>query len=110
MLTACRLQTNSLLLKLSCHRFLLSCSTSYYICVTPQDATANDIPSETFDVQGYPTVYFRSASGKISQYDGNRTKDDIIDFIEKNRDKSGQPEQVKEQAKERVNEQGKDEL
>ncbi|KAJ1378130.1 Thioredoxin-like superfamily [Sesbania bispinosa] len=62
-----------------------------------KDATANDIPSETFDVQGYPTLYFRSSSGKISQYDGNRTKEDIIDFIEKNRDKSDQQEQVKDE-------------
>lgn len=54
-----------------------------------QDATANDIPSEPFEVQGYPTVYFRSASGKtVVQYEGNRTKEDIIDFIEKNRDKA----------------------
>lgn len=74
-------------------------------CVTFQDATANDIPSETFDVQGYPTVYFRSASGKLSQYDGGRTKEDIIEFIEKNRDKPAQQEQGKDEQ-----EQGKDEL
>lgn len=52
-----------------------------------QDATANDVPSETFVVQGYPTLYFRSASGKLSQYDGDRTKEAIIEFIEKSRDK-----------------------
>ncbi|MCD7461230.1 hypothetical protein HAX54_045576 [Datura stramonium] len=32
------------------------------------DATANDIPKGTFEVQGYPTMYFKSASGKISLY------------------------------------------
>lgn len=58
------------------------------VVIAKLDATANDIPNETFDVEGYPTLYFRSSSGKISQYDGNRTKEDIIDFIEKNRDKS----------------------
>lgn len=62
-----------------------------------QDATANDIPRDTFDVQGYPTVYFRSASGQISQYDGSRKKEDIIDFIEKNRDKADQQESVKDE-------------
>ncbi|TKY56132.1 disulfide-isomerase protein [Spatholobus suberectus] len=67
------------------------------VIIAKLDATANDIPRETFDVQGYPTLYFRSASGKISQYDGNRTKEDIIDFIEKNRDKSDQQEQVKDE-------------
>lgn len=65
-------------------------------CVAFQDATANDVPSETFEVQGYPTLYFRSASGKISQYDGNRTKEDI-DFIEKNQDKLDKQEQVKDE-------------
>lgn len=50
------------------------------------DATANDIPEDSFDVKGYPTIYFRSASGKIVQYDGTRTKEDIIEFIQNNRD------------------------
>ncbi|XP_061359958.1 protein disulfide-isomerase-like [Gastrolobium bilobum] len=67
------------------------------VIIAKLDATANDIPSETFDVQGYPTVYFRSASGKISQYDGGRTKEDIIEFIEKNRDKPAQEEQGKDE-------------
>ncbi|XP_054799237.1 protein disulfide-isomerase [Prosopis cineraria] len=77
------------------------------VIIAKLDATANDIPSETFDVQGYPTLYFRSASGKISQYDGNRTKEDIIDFIEKNRDKSDEPAPQEAQTKD---EQAKDEL
>ncbi len=33
-------------------------------------------------------MYFRSASGKLVQYEGDRTKEDIIGFIEKNRDKA----------------------
>ncbi|KAG5031397.1 hypothetical protein JHK82_015007 [Glycine max] len=66
------------------------------VTIAKLDGVANDIPRETFEVRGYPTVYFRSASGKISQYDGNRTKEDIIEFIEKNQDKPAQ--------------QGKDEL
>ena len=78
--------------------------------MSPQDATANDIPSETFDVQGYPTLYFSSASGKISQYDGNRTKEDIIDFIEKNRDKSEKPAPQEPQEGQTKDEQAKDEL
>ncbi|KAK4766061.1 hypothetical protein SAY87_007703 [Trapa incisa] len=58
------------------------------IVIAKFDATANDVPTETFEVQGFPTVYFRSAGGKIVQYEGDRTKEDIIDFIEKNRDKA----------------------
>lgn len=78
------------------------------VIIAKLDATANDIPVETFDVQGYPTLYFRSSSGKISQYDGDRSKEDIIDFIEKNRDKSDdKPASQESQTKE---EPAKDEL
>ncbi|XP_038978799.1 protein disulfide-isomerase-like [Phoenix dactylifera] len=55
------------------------------VVIAKMDATANDAPKE-FNVQGYPTMYFSSASGKLVQYDGGRTKEDIIDFIQKNRD------------------------
>lgn len=55
--------------------------------VVNQDATANDIPKGEFDIKGFPTLYFKSASGNISQYEGDRTKEAIIEFIEKNRDK-----------------------
>lgn len=51
-----------------------------------QDATANDYPSETFDVKGYPMLYFVSATGKVEQYEGDRSKDDIISFILKNKE------------------------
>jgi protein disulfide-isomerase A1 len=57
------------------------------VLIAKFDATANDVPSDNFDVQGFPTVYFRSASGNLVQYEGDRTKEDIISFIEKNRDK-----------------------
>ncbi|KAL1543823.1 Thioredoxin-like domain [Salvia divinorum] len=49
------------------------------------DATANDLPPATFDVKGYPTLYFRSSTGNLLQYDGDMTKDNIIEFIKKNR-------------------------
>ncbi|KAE9608975.1 hypothetical protein Lal_00020033 [Lupinus albus] len=83
------------------------------VIIAKLDATANDVPSDTFEVQGYPTLYFRSASGKLSQYDaGSRAKEDIIAFIEKNRDKPAQQEQAKEQSEEKPaqQEQEKDEL
>ncbi|XP_075514688.1 protein disulfide-isomerase-like [Primulina tabacum] len=56
------------------------------VVIAKLDATVNDIPSDTFDVQGYPTLYFRSSSGNLLPYDGERTKEDIIEFIQKNRD------------------------
>ncbi|CAL0305504.1 unnamed protein product [Lupinus luteus] len=82
------------------------------ILIAKLDATANDVPSETFEVQGFPTLYFKSSSGKVTQYDGDRTKESIIEFIEKNRDKPAQQEQAKEKAEEKPaqQEQEKDEL
>ncbi|KAJ0726495.1 putative protein disulfide-isomerase [Helianthus annuus] len=56
------------------------------VMVAKFDASNNDIPSDTFEVQGYPTLYFRSSSGKVVPYEGNRTKEDIIDFIQKHRE------------------------
>ncbi|EYU22977.1 hypothetical protein ABFS82_03G097800 [Erythranthe guttata] len=55
------------------------------VLIAKIDATANDIPQDTFDVKGYPTLYFRSSTGNLLQYDGDRTKQDMIDFIQKNR-------------------------
>ncbi|KAH7671078.1 protein disulfide-isomerase A1 protein [Dioscorea alata] len=55
------------------------------VIIAKMDATANDVPNE-FEVRGYPTVFFSSASNKIVQYNGDRTAEDIINFIQKNRD------------------------
>lgn len=73
-----------------------------------QDATANDLPDDTFDVKGYPTLYFRTASGKIVAYDGDRTKDEIIDFIQKNRDPAAEQPSIEQAASEQSS--AKDEL
>ncbi|KAF3616512.1 Protein disulfide-isomerase [Capsicum annuum] len=56
------------------------------VLIAKLDATANDIPTGEFEVKGFPTLYFKSASGNISQYNGDRTKEAIIEFIEENRD------------------------
>ncbi|KAI3790752.1 hypothetical protein L2E82_04029 [Cichorium intybus] len=56
------------------------------VMIAKFDGSNNDIPSDTFEVQGYPTLYFRTSSGKVLPYDGNRTKEDIIEFIQKNRE------------------------
>ncbi|KAF6175799.1 hypothetical protein GIB67_031986 [Kingdonia uniflora] len=63
------------------------------VVIAKIDATANDLPADTFDVKGYPTMYFKSASSELKQYDSGRTKEDIIEFIQQNQDKSAQKEE-----------------
>ncbi|KAE8055337.1 hypothetical protein FH972_012184 [Carpinus fangiana] len=46
------------------------------------DAVANNLLSYALEV--YPTLVFKSASGKLLKFDGGRSKEDIINFIEKN--------------------------
>lgn len=58
---------------------------TYWVCDDPQDATANDVPSDLFDVKGFPTLYFRTATGENIRYDGNRSKADLSKFIKKHR-------------------------
>lgn len=65
-----------------------------------QDATANDFPRETFDVKGFPTIYFKSASGNIVVYEGDRTKEDFISFIDKNKDTVGEAKKEEETTEE----------
>lgn len=52
---------------------------------------------EGFDVKGYPTLYFKSASGKLLQYSGKRSKDKITSFIKKNKEKTSQQSSIKEE-------------
>ncbi|KAM7253289.1 hypothetical protein ACFE04_025907 [Oxalis oulophora] len=59
------------------------------VVIAKFDATANDVPGETFKVEGYPTLYFKTASGTILSYDDGRTKEEIIEYINKNKDKVG---------------------
>jgi protein disulfide-isomerase A1 len=47
------------------------------------------VPAD-FDVQGYPTLYFVTPSGKKVSYDGGRTADEIVDYIKKNKETAGQ--------------------
>ncbi|KAG2269011.1 hypothetical protein Bca52824_063566 [Brassica carinata] len=60
------------------------------VVVAKFDATANDFPHDTFDVKGFPTIYLRSANGNIVLYKGDRTKEDITSFIDKNKDTAGE--------------------
>ncbi|KAG8383885.1 hypothetical protein BUALT_Bualt04G0060700 [Buddleja alternifolia] len=76
----------------------ISFENDHDVLIAKFDATANDVPSDSFDVQGFPTIYFRSASGKVLPYEGERTKEDIIDFIQNNRDKPAQSTSAKSES------------
>jgi len=67
------------------------------VVIAKMDATANDVPSE-FDVQGYPTLYFVTPSGKMVSYDSGRTADEIVDYIRKNKETAGQAATATEKA------------
>ncbi|CAH8351942.1 unnamed protein product [Eruca vesicaria subsp. sativa] len=75
------------------------------VVIAKLDATANDFPRDTFDVKGFPTIYFRSASGNVVVYEGDRTKEDFISFIDKNKDTAEETN-----AEEKTTESSKDEL
>lgn len=44
------------------------------------DATANEF--ETVEVQGFPTLKFFPAGGEMQDYNGGRTLDDFVKFLE----------------------------
>ena len=59
-------------------------------------------------------MYLRTASGKLVDYNGDRTKEDIINFIEINRDKTEQvdsdPKDTEADSKPKDSKPAKDEL
>ncbi|XP_019094985.1 PREDICTED: protein disulfide isomerase-like 1-1 [Camelina sativa] len=75
------------------------------VVIAKIDLSTNDIPRDTFDVKGVPTIYFISASGNIVVYHGDGTKEDFISFIHKNKDTVGKADK-----KEKTTKEAKDEL
>ncbi len=55
-----------------------------HVVLAKMDATANDYPHESFDVGGYPTIYFKPAGGKPKKYEGGREVSDMKSYIESN--------------------------
>jgi len=50
------------------------------VVIGKMDATANDVPP-SFEVQGFPTIYFKSADGQIEKYNGGRELKDFTKFL-----------------------------
>ncbi|XP_056682804.1 protein disulfide-isomerase-like isoform X2 [Spinacia oleracea] len=56
------------------------------VLIAKFDATANDVPSDKFGkVASYPTMYFISSNKEMIKYTEGRTKEEIINFIQKHR-------------------------
>jgi protein disulfide-isomerase A1 len=66
------------------------------------DATENDIPPQApFKVSGFPTLKFRPAgSSEFVDYNGDRSLESLIEFIEANRASSGGEELGKREVEE----------
>ncbi|KAJ2948031.1 hypothetical protein O0L34_g9829 [Tuta absoluta] len=47
------------------------------------DATANDWPKSLYDVSGFPTIYWKPASGAPVRYNGGRTLEDFVKYVSK---------------------------
>jgi protein disulfide isomerase family A protein 3 len=54
------------------------------IVIAKMDTTANDYPS-TYEVRGYPTIYWAPAGKKDSpeKYEGGREVADFVDFLKR---------------------------
>lgn len=53
------------------------------IAIVKLDATANDVPP-TFDVRGFPTIFFYPADSKTpKKYEGGRDVDDFVKYLAK---------------------------
>jgi protein disulfide-isomerase A1 len=55
------------------------------VVIAKLDGSTNDIPYEIFEVKGFPTLYLHTAAGENIQYEGDRSKADLIEFVNKNR-------------------------
>lgn len=57
------------------------------VVITKFDATANDIPdTKKFQVSGFPTLKLVTADGKVVDYSGDRSEENLIEFVESHAD------------------------
>jgi len=54
-----------------------------FLVVAKMDATENDIPDSSFDVTGFPTVYFKPAGKPAALYEGERDLKAFLELLEK---------------------------
>ncbi|KAG2233191.1 thioredoxin-like protein [Thamnidium elegans] len=68
------------------------------IVIAKMDGTENDIPEEAgFDVSGFPTLkFFKADTNEMIDYDGDRSFDDLTEFISKHSTKNTKIDAVPE--------------
>jgi len=64
------------------------------VVIAKIDATANDFPRDKFEVQGFPTIYFKpaGAGSTVITYNGDRGLKDLEKFVKTHSTKSGKDE------------------
>jgi protein disulfide isomerase family A protein 3 len=50
------------------------------VVIAKMDATANDVPAG-YEVQGFPTIYFKPAGGQAKKYNGGREVNDFVKYL-----------------------------
>jgi protein disulfide-isomerase A1 len=78
------------------------------IVIAKMDATANDVPDDKIQVQGFPTIKFVSKKGEVKEYEGGRTLEDFKKFLEKETGTKLKEETKKETKEEKKKEEKKE--
>lgn len=72
------------------------------VAIVKMDATTNDVPS-TFEVRGFPTLFWVPKDSKPVKYEGGRDLEDFVNYIAKHAtnelkgyDRKGKPKQKTE--------------
>mmetsp|Transcript_2672 Transcript_2672/g.7943 ORF Transcript_2672/g.7943 Transcript_2672/m.7943 type:complete len:497 (+) Transcript_2672:181-1671(+) len=57
------------------------------VVIAKMDATANDVPDpKKFKVAGFPTLKFVKADGEVVDYEGDRSEESLLDFVNSHAD------------------------